>query len=79
MFAWNIPAKEVVITLELVYISSSSSISFVKLLNAIAAKENGDQVSIRWEYEADDDESRKTGELLASSSPIPFHYVEIEG
>lgn len=60
------------------YLSSSSTISLLKVIKAFVKKIGKDRIHIIWEHEEADEDLRKIGEDFSSILDISFEFVTTE-
>jgi len=57
-------------------LSAKYILDFVKKLNRVRME--GNNITAKWHYEADDEYMHETGEEMSRISQMPFEFVEIE-
>lgn len=64
------------LSFNLFYLSSSSIISVKQILMKIAEfQSKGTRVTVKWKYDEDDDDIKKTGEDYMKITKLPFQFV----
>ena len=64
--------QSIEVTIEMIYINTSSSKVFYNILKKIT--ESGVMVTVHWHYEEDDEDMRELGEYYEEMLEIPFAY-----
>lgn len=75
----NAPQAKTVANIKLEYFNTSSSkciLDVLKKFEAIAKK--GNDITVRWHYESDDEDMQEAGEDYKSIIQVPFELVEID-
>ncbi len=67
-------SNEVVLTIDLDYVSSSSNIGLILMFKKLLEVVGHENLSILWRYEDGDDEGLKTGEALSEALEFTFQY-----
>lgn len=67
------PETDLTIHINIDYLSSSSNITLLKVINELSRKSNYN-VTVNWMYEDGDDETLKSGELLQEATEAQFTF-----
>lgn len=72
------PKDQTVISIELEYFNTSSSKVILNILKKFEAIPDARQcVTVRWHYEADEEDDLETGETLAQMTGLNFEFIGI--
>lgn len=73
------PKAETEVNVQLEYFNTSSSKCILDVLKKLEAiRSNGNNVSVNWHYEEDDEDMLEAGEDYQAIINIPFKMIEIE-
>ena len=74
----SIKSDSIKLECQFYYISSSSVIAFLKLMQKIESLFNNENIKFIWKYEEGDDDIRKIGQDYTTILKTPIDIVEIE-